>query len=516
MGINTTGTSKALEKLSSGYKINRAGDDAAGLAISEKMRAQVRGLNRASANAQDGISLIQAAEGALQETHAILQRMRELSIQSSNDVNELVDRQAIQDEMNQLTKEVDRIANTTEFNKKTVLDGSLANGKFIKSVSGFNVSSLDITPMFDGEGNSTIINSLTTISISDAGVKYDQTFDFAISSGSDNDNTPPAFTNSAVDIGGLGNIVVTIEDEYILRSAGLTEDQNIYYVAVNSGDTGSVISGNVRDMLQNALGADWTVTSTGSKLNIQHKYVGSFDGNITFEWAQADNSNSPFADEKISWSGTGTTGKDVTITVNGQETDLFLSSRLYDDAGTGGVLKGRDSISTLQYNIEGYAEATDASVAFTFRIDDASALSGAIVRVDTGSELSLQVGANTGYAQTIRLSIVSLSAKAMGIGELNVLTHTDSQNAVASIDGALQRVSDQRASLGAIQNRLEHTIANLDTVSENLQDAESRIRDVDMAKEMMNFTKFSILTQASQAMMAQANNLPQGVLQLLR
>jgi flagellin len=161
-------------------------------------------------------------------------------------------------------------------------------------------------------------------------------------------------------------------------------------------------------------------------------------------------------------------------------------------------------------------EDNPTSVAFQFRIDDATRLSGAIISIDQGNELALQVGANAGYAQTIRMGVIATSAFSLGVSAVDIRSHVDAQNAIGSIDNAIQMVSDQRATLGAVQNRLEHTIANLDTVAENLQDSESRIRDVDMAKEMMNFTKFSILMQAAQAMMAQANSLPQGVLQLLR
>ena len=516
MGINTSGTARALEKLSSGFRINRAGDDAAGLAISEKMRAQVRGLNRASANAQDGISLIQSAEGALQESQAILQRMRVLSLQAANDINQESERQAIQDEINQLTREIDRISATTEFNGMTILDGSLQNGMFISAASGFNISSLSIVPNFDDvTGASSIKNSLTAIAVTTAGVNYDMTFNFALSNEADVDGITNGLTDSDV-AGTFLNIEI---NDYIRIAAGLTEDQTSIQVAINAGESGAVIAGNVRDALAIALGNDFTITATGARLNITHNFVGDFGADaLTFELE--GNATEIFTE---GWSeGLGTSGTDVVIELNGGSGNVEFSEARNNNFlfqgngsevdGTTITLRGRDSIALLF--VEDAMESAD--VAFSFRVSDAARLSGAIISIAQGTELTLQIGANVGYAQTMRVDVMSVSATSLGIGELSMMTHADAQNAVSALDTALQLISDQRAALGAVQNRLEHTIANLDTVAENLQESESRIRDVDIAKEMMNFTKFSILTQASQAMMAQANNLPQGVLQLLR
>ena len=532
LGTNVTGTAKSLEKLSSGFRINRAGDDAAGLAISEKMRAQVRGLNRASQNAQDGISLIQAAEGALQEVHNILQRMRELSIQAANDVNQTIDRQAIQDEINQLVREIDRISVTTEFNKMTILDGSLANGMYIRNATGFNVSSLNINPQYNDDGNPTIVPSLTSIAVTEAGVNYTMTYDFALSATADAETGISAgLTNANVS----GTIISITMSADVMTSAGIDpeiESNSLLLVAVNEGENGAVIAGNVRDTLAIALGSDWNVTATGTLVTVAHKFVGRFEEAFTLEVEAGDTGGGgEIFHTEGEWSiddGTaiGTEGRDVTIAIDGGDSETVFAEGMNfmyleaDDApeGLDGgeatiQLRGRDSIALLRVEREG-DEGLD--IAFSFRVDDASRLSGAIVNVALGRELALQIGANTGYDQTMRLNIGSLSATSLGVGVLNVLDHVNAQNAIASIDGALQRVSDQRALFGATQNRLEHTIANLDTVAENLQDAESRIRDADMAKEMMAFTKYTILTQASQAMLAQANNLPQGVLQLLR
>ena len=531
LGISNTGSAKSLEKLSSGFRINRAGDDAAGLAISEKMRAQVRGLNRASANAQDGISLIQAAEGALQEVHNILQRMRELSIQSANDTNQVEDRQAIQDEVNQLVKELDRISSTTEFNKKTVLDGSLQDGKYGKLISGFNMSSISLIAPAD-PSSAPLVNGMTSLSVAIAGEKMDLTYDFSLMPGlSGTDSTDSGAINGAVQELGTGILTVTLEAG-LLKAAGLDSTSEEIKIAVSAGDTGNTIAGNVMDLLQKTLGSDFTLSVVGSKVNVQSKYVGYFmdgmsneDGSettspITIEW-EAVGGEDIFANDTGEWGEVGegglmgTVGKDAKIEVNADEVDLaeFNAAGLFADELSGGFVKGRDTM--LQFFL-GDAKQSNHEAQFSFKIDDATKASMAIIATMDGSNLSLQVGANAGYAQTLKIAVGSMSAKSLSVSEINVMSHKEAQNAIISVDAGLQIVSDTRAGLGAIQNRLEHTISNLDTVSENLADAESRIRDVDMAKEMMNFTKFNILLQASQAMLAQANSLPQGVLQLLR
>ncbi|UXJ69540.1 flagellin Hag [Lysinibacillus fusiformis] len=299
LAFNNSQSAKNLEKLSSGYKINRAGDDAAGLAISEKMRAQIKGLDMATKNSQDSISLIQTAEGALNETHAILQRMRELAVQSRNDTNENTDRAFVQDEITQLKSEIDRIATTTEFNEKTLLNGNL-----------------------DGA---------------------------------------PATAYAKATVA--------------------------------------------------------TTPSTGT-------------------------ATAPNNDGKAGVAGSGA----------------------YQTSGT----------------------------------------------------LTFQIGANQGQTMELDIKDMRTAALATGLDTINLSTGAGASAAISVIDAAVKTVSTQRSSLGAVQNRLEHTINNLGAASENLTAAESRIRDTDMAAEMMAFTKNNILTQAAQSMLAQANQQPQGVLQLLQ
>jgi flagellin len=352
--------SKSMEKLSSGLRINRAGDDAAGLAISEKMRGQIRGLEMGSKNAQDGISLIQTAEGALNETHSILQRMRELAVQSSNDTNTDTDRGEIQKEIDQLTSEIDRIANTTEFNTQKLLDGSAAKDQTIAAsaeIFSQNSSTFSITSTVD-------------------------------------------------------NATVSASGSYFLEVGSETATAGTYNYTLTKADG---------------------TTSTGTIAN------------------------------------TGT------ITVNG----VTLTAAATVKSG-----------DTLGLNIS----------------DDKA--------ITTDGSVSLQIGANTG--QQMNIDINDMSSTGLKLNGIKVDSQEAAEASITAIEAALRNVSGERSKLGAFQNRLDHTINNLGTSAENLTAAESRIRDVDMAKEMMEQTKASILAQASQAMLAQANQQPQGVLQLLR
>ncbi len=383
LGINNESGAKSIEKLSSGLRINRAGDDAAGLAISEKMRGQIRGLGQASRNSQDTISLIQTAEGALNESHSILQRMRELSVQSANDTNTDSDRKALQNEVKQLVGELDRIGNTTEFNTKKLLEGS-AKG---------------VTEKIDGTVRA-------------------------------NNNSP-----------------VTLALDGTAASAATSSAVNGAYMVIRVAS--SVASG-----ASAVVAGDWQVVSA--------------DGS-TASTGIAVTSNS-----LLTFSASVITGGAATATITGKVMN---------------ELKVGDSITFVFSKFEAAS----------------SSLGGAVMG---------QIGANTG--QTAFISMGDMRASAIGVDTVDISTKFGAQVAIETVQGALEKVSSQRSSLGAMQNRLEHTIKNLDTAAENLQASESRVRDVDMAKEMMTFTKNNILTQAAQAMLAQANQAPQGVLQLLR
>ena len=365
LALNNTAGSKSTEKLSSGYRINRAGDDAAGLAISEKMRGQIRGLNQASRNAQDGISLIQTAEGALNETHAILQRMRELAVQAASDTYTLDDRREIQKEINQLLDEIDRIANNTEFNTKKLIDGSLA-------ATGATA------PTGGGSGAATATATVTGTAIDDLNFSGEEV----------------SFKINDADISISGNFSGNI--------SGLVSALQAKLDAVFSGS----------DKV--------TVSNSGDALIL-------------------------------------TASKDIVLAGSGLG-DLGLTS--------------------------GTTEAVAASGA----------------------------SGGTGTTNIASLKVDNVDTATTG----GVLTQSGADAAITNINIAITQVSAERSKLGALQNRLEHTIKNLDNVSENLQASEARIRDLDMAKEMMEFTRISILQQAATAMLAQANQQPQTVLQLLR
>lgn len=372
MSFNTAQTGKAMEKLSSGLRINRAGDDAAGLAISEKMRGQIRGLDQASRNSQDGISMIQTAEGALNETHSILQRMRELSVQASSDTLTDQDSEAIGDEMVSLRDEIDRIGNTTDFNGKKLLDGSLA----AKATAG---------------------STLTSGVAAGAGVSVDSV-----------------------------------------------------------------------DVSNAASSATFTLAANAGAISISH-------GGVT--------------------------------------QSITMTNDMFDSVGEKTVL----DFDKLGVKITLNSTATNGTAAGT-----ATALAALNLATDAStSTAKIVVGSNATANETISIGFSDMRSTALN-STVGALTKT-SMNTVdgakamtVALDSAIKTVSTQRSSLGAVQNRLEHTINNLNVGAENLQAAESRIRDVDMAKEMMNFTKNNILNQAAQAMMSQSNQQPQAVLQLLR
>ena len=377
MGVNNTAAGKSMEKLSSGLRINRAGDDAAGLAISEKMRGQIRGLTQASRNSADGISMIQTAEGALNETTNILQRMRELAVQASNDTNTTSDREEIQKEINALTEEVDRIANNTEFNTQKLLNGSKS-----------------------GEAGDLVREEVTGVE---------------------------------------GEFTITLDAE-------VGKDDKL------------VIDGKVIKFDQASVASQTTVKNKIEKV-LGEKYDIDVD-----------------ADKKVITltQKVGADKEEINVTLNGTKAGFTTNIQA-------GVTQRDEELS------EG--------------------------------KVSVQVGANS--SQSMSIEIGDMRAQALKITNakgkgLSVKDAESANEAITAFDAALNAVSSQRANLGAVQNRLEYTISNLDNTAENLTSAESTLRDVDMAKEMMEYSKNNILNQAAQAMISQANQQPQNVLQLLR
>lgn len=385
---NTALAGSSMEKLSSGLKINKAADNATGLAISEKMRSQIRGLDQASQNTQDGISVVQTAEGAIEEVGNIVQRMRELAVQGANETNTGSDRAKISEELTQLHEEIDRIAESTQFNGKDLLNGAntvrVENGHKIDPVAD-KISNIEIQDGFD-------FDDFTT-----ADIKVKTT------ASADNNNK-----GSKIEL--VGNGV----DKYGIATTGLD-------------DTGKISVGSI-------------ITITDS---------------------------------------------------NGKSIKLTVKEEITKDNSNAGLKIGTKAETTENIS---------------------------------GKEISLQVGANTADSQTLKVKIENVSTKSLGLNGDTITKMakegkkgTDAANTmIKSLDKALERVNTSRANLGAMQNRLETTASNLTTSNENLTAAESRIRDVDVAEEMMNLSKLNLINQAAQAMMSQAKSQPEGVMQLLR
>lgn len=520
MGSNQVNAQKSMEKLSSGLRINRAGDDAAGLAISEKMRGQIRGLDQAGRNAQDGISLIQTAEGALNETHSILQRMRELSVQSANDTNTDADRAELQKEINQLTQEIDRIADTTEFNTQTLLKGdnkqTLAStgvtvgatvaGEDIKHVS----AEVKLTVGAIANGNKAVVEL--------NGQKLEITFKEDTGSKDGKISATGAGT-ATVDItktadGSTQDAVAKGTAEALQKLIDQNDQLKGQYEVSYSG----------KDITIKAVaGGDFE----GSKGNI--KTTGTTGGTITVEGAKATGTTTSATAAKGDITFTGKTGADLIgkgITIGGNQIEFYDASKGVYKGDAIGISIGATTnaenvvkaiVAQAGDKLQGVAiseKATGILEVKSNQVGKASTLDMEDGGKSKEYKINLQVGANAG--QTMSIEVGNMGAKALGVNTIDVSSAKGAEASTKSIDAAITKVSAQRSQLGAFQNRLEHTINNLGTSSENLTAAESRIRDVDMAKEMMAMSKNNILQQASQAMLAQANQAPQQVLQLLR
>ncbi len=520
LGISTGALAKSTEKLSSGYRINRAADDAAGLAISEKMRSQIRGLNQASTNAQDGISLIQTAEGALQESHSILQRMRELTIQAANGTETDEDRGNIQDEITQLQDELDRIADTTEFNTMKLLDGSLDGGAAV-SDAGPKFGEYDTTLQAFVTSDVKGVKVATTTKAEEGGEsaiwdKAGTTLTINLVSGK-------TYTQAEMD-----NLIANAkqEDSDATNSPAnvkVSFNNGVYTAADYTGGAGTaagvkatVAPAALTSTAGQFIGADQiglTANKYGAEYNTTYDIV--FDvkageeelEELTAATYNTDGSLNTAATYKLHLAtGVEYTEQDIEqiFAKGGLSMDVTLKSTTAPDEPN--TLFITDNTVTKQLTM-----ASGAGLG-----DDDAFLGQKNYDVQSGGDgMTLQVGAN--YGQTISFGIGNMGATALGVDgtKVDVSTQTGAQNSIENIDGAIASVSKQRSLLGAVQNRLEHTISNLDNTAENLQSAESSIRDVDMASEMVQFSKNNILQQAAQSMLAQANQSNQGVLSLL-
>lgn len=543
MNINVSGTKKATEKLSSGYQINRAGDNAAGLAISEKMRSQIRGLSQATKNANDGISLIQTAEGGLNETHSILQRMRELAVQSANGTyQDDTDREAIQLEVDALKSEIDRIASSTEYNGMKLLDGSLggtttgttdfgarygvlisantfvdgANNKLkenlslegatlTSSVNGVTVTLADTASGVGGE-NAQWDAAGTTLTINlKAGQSYSQSqindlIKNATMAKADAAGTPQASTPADVELKLKSGVFTFQKAETFKTSAGVraaSDDTDLVEYLINGTDQNDGYADTIKFTSNNygedtrklkiatdvAAGKEWVATTTAN-----NEGTGIKDGEFTLHLA----TGVEYTEEDIQ-NLLKQAGLDYTVTLTDSKTP-----------------DGDKSFYAQKVVAE--ADATAIEIGKT----TAGAGLGSDKLTGTGKGLTFQIGANGVEDQRVTLSVGDMSSTSIGVGGADVSTQDAANKAIDMVDAAVKTVSMQRAGLGALQNRLEYTVNNLTTTNENLTAAESQIRDTDMATEMINYTKNNILQQASQAMLAQANQQPQAILQLLQ
>jgi len=507
MGINQSNAGKSMEKLSSGLRINRAGDDAAGLAISEKMRGQIRGLDQASANAQDGISMIQTAEGALNETHSILQRMRELAVQSSNDTNVSVDRGEIQKEMDELAKEVTRISNNTEFNTQKLINGGIADTG-IKSAK-FHVGA---------NSNQDITLSVNAMDAKSLGVSRDKTTS-ATGVGAD-------LVTGATFTGDLG---IGVQDGAVITATYTSGSTTAAKAAVKTGDVN--LAGSI------AFDTATDITINGVNVNLTNvKALGAaYDGatnvaNVAAKLQLDINATALNGQYTVGVSGTKLT---ISSTATGSAAKVDLTG---SDVATGATLLGITSLGSVS-GVNTVVVPDKVTLTSNKGATQTVNVLGADTSINVtngnfqGMKLNLGGAASTlggGLADTVTVTATSTAAAAATFTSgaktadavteagLDVSTQINASTAITTIQSAIETVSAERSKLGAYQNRLEHTIANLGTSSENLTSAESRIRDVNMAKEMSTFSKNNILAQAAQAMLAQANQQPQQVLQLLR
>ena len=444
LGLTQGSLNKSTEKLSSGYKVNRAADDAAGLSISEKMRKQIRGLTQASLNAEDGISAVQTAEGALTEVHDMLQRMNELAVKAANGTNSISDRQTIQDEVDQLLTEIDRVAETTKFNELYTLKGD--EDKVTRYLNAH-----------DAGMTGTLTQGATNATFSMDQLKF-------------------------------GDTIMIAGREYHI-SGTKAEQEAVITSSVKIGQQVTIdgIMYTCTATVSNADKFELTKDDLKAKLNSSSLSIMSVNGRTYY--------------------GAGITDDRTVVSSIGAYTliqkELGLASSIGADGSTQASVNGGVDGQTLSNpNFEGK---------WVFSIDKGQ------VEVREDIDFSLHVGADADMTNKIAVKIGALDTKGLGIQGLNVKDPTGAAAtyAIDSIADAVARISAQRSLLGAVQNRLEHTINNLDNVVENTTAAESQIRDTDMATEMVKYSNNNVLAQAGQSMLAQSNQANQGVLQLL-
>ena len=526
LNITTGAQSKATEKLSSGYRINRAADDAAGLTISEKMRKQIKGLNRASSNAEDGVSAVQTAEGALTEVHSMLQRMNELAVQASTGTNAASDRSAIQDEIAQLTTEIDRVSETTKFNELYLLKGNGTKGTKTLEAHDAGLAG-KLTAADDGKYTFTADALSVGDKVSIGGVDY-SIVDSADAADYTDLKGYTAASGDKLTSSGTNYIYYAANDTdangATVGAAGWYEEGDSTlpaYTGIKAGDTLQV------------KGSDHATTVIGNSTN---NYTATSVEDIqTAIKALADGKTVKIRDKA--------TGQDTTYTIGvstkadktaytADDIAAMIKEGQYVDDGTNkyyALPKASEESTKITINDaykkmgEELQKANDIGANKEKAVvkdnhDGSFTITPGKAKVDEALSFSLHVGADADMTNKITVDIASMSSSGLGIAGIDVSGDTveNATYAIDAINDAIATVSKQRSALGAVQNRLEHTIANLDNVAENTTSAESRIRDTDMAEEMVEYSKNNILAQAGQSMLAQANQSTQGVLSLLQ
>ena len=480
LGITTKSQAKSTEKLSSGYKINRAADDAAGLSISEKMRKQIRGLTQASSNAQDGISAVQTAEGALNEVQDMLQRMNELAVKAANGTQSEDDRSYIQNEIDQLTTEIDRVAETTKFNETYLLKGDR------EATKEFTYNYKTFTADVAATANAGVVVTDATSSLT-AKVQFGTVTD---SSMEDQNAVAAALKNGGLNISFNSTYdaaATKATDKYTAKLVGSAADN--YKIVQDKADE--------------------------TKATIQTK-----DGKTVATVTMGGGTSATDAATPVS----KTTAKAITFsTITGAQ-ENGKAAKYYDKDGNGIPANALNKYFTASVGADGTvspAPRNDAGKVYD-AVGNEVLLDAANVSAEQdlagALKLTLHVGADATSNNQISVNLDAMSAKGLGVNGLKVdgTDDTNAKGAIETIKEAIQKVSTQRSALGAVQNRLEHTINNLDNVVENTTSAESQIRDTDMATEMVKYSNNNILAQAGQAMLAQSNQANQGVLSLLQ
>lgn len=571
LGMNSKAVAKNVEKLSSGYKINRAGDDASGLAISEKMKAQIKGLDQASANSQDGISLVQTAEGAATQIHSMLNRMTELATKSANGtIQNEVDREAIQIEVNALNTEITRIAKATNFNGINLLDGSLGGGT--ASADGSSFTGSKIVSSQAAEAISQVLKAakLDAIDTTDAaidiiaidGKKVSIDWTAAENKGlaamMDKDRSAAGGTmtaeegkdiakkfqevinNAAKKQGVSGTVTVKYDDtagSFGFTSDNKGTDSEVSFMGTTTA-TGGAVAHAKTSVMNNVMNAAADVAA-GKSAAVVNKATLTYNGpqvDVTDVFGMKINGVTLSVTNVAALPPIGATAGDaladvatslqaaIRVTVGAYNAQLGLTGGTYDPAS------GKTGLTATDFTVEAdqsgklvvkyggdlkdtsfsFGDVGDRKVASNLGLTGGSSTSGG------NQGLTLQIGDTNDSFNKVTVSIDNLTSEGIGTNGLDVSNQVAAGDSIQTIKDAINQVSSNRANLGALQNRLEYTIENLDNTSENITSANSAIRDTDMAKEMMAYTKMNVLAQSAQAMLAQANQQPQSILQLLQ